>query len=133
MLIGISVGVLATLVLASVAWGVKNVFAPGPRTFTSSCSGAKATGTIWVDNSIVFTSVSVVDPDGRDWEVQWGRYAEEIAGGPMKPILADYTGSYVGAAQALGDTDGGTRRTVEVRPEGQTKWCDLDMRVYLFW
>jgi hypothetical protein len=129
------VGLAATLLLVSIAWGVKSVLAPGPRTFTTTCSGATVTGTIWVDDaSGVFTSPTVVDPKARAWDIRWGGYAEEVAGSTMIPTRgADYTGSLVSTTQTLGDTDGGTHRTGQVRPAGQSSWCALDMHVFLLW
>ena len=70
---GVILGVVATLVLAVAAWGADQVLSSGPRTFTTTCSGANVTGMIWVDASGVFTSASVVDPEGRRWDVRVGR------------------------------------------------------------
>jgi len=132
---GVVVGVVATLVLAVAAWGADQVLSSGPRTFTTTCSGANVTGMIWVDASGVFTSASVVDPEGRRWDVRWGGYAEEIAGSAMVSPTSqpDYSGTLVSATQTLGDTDDGTHRIVQVRPRGQRTWCALNMHVSLLW
>ena len=133
--VGVVIGVVATLVLAIDAWGANQVLSSGPRTFTTTCSGAHVTGMIWLDDSGVFTSTSVVDPEGRRWNVRWGGYAEEIAGSAMVPPSSepDYSGTLVSATQTLGDTDDGTHRTVQVRPRGQAAWCPLNMHVSILW
>ena len=132
--LGVIVGVVATLVLVAVAWGAHQVLPSGARTFTTTCSGANVTGTIWVDDSGVYTSVAVVDPRTRSWDIRWGGYAEEVAGSTMIPASgADYSGSLVSATQTLGDTDDGTHRTAQVRPHGQGAWCALDMHVSSLW
>lgn len=131
---GAVVGVVATIVLLALAWGVKSVLSPGARTFTTTCSGATVTGTIWVDDtSDVVTSVAVVDPKSRSWTIAWGDYAGEVADSTMIPSSADYGGSLLSATQMLGDTDGGTHRTAQVRPVGQQSWCALHMHVHWFW
>jgi hypothetical protein len=81
----------------------------------------------------VFTSVTVVDPNERNWDIRWGDYAEAVADSRMIPSHPDYEGSLVTAAQMLGDTDGGTHRTAQVRPRGQSTWCAMSMHVLRFW
>jgi hypothetical protein len=132
--VGVIAGVVATLVLISIAWGADQVLSLRARTFTTTCSGAHVTGTIWVDHSGVFTSVAVVDPKKRQWDIRWGSYAQEVAGSTMvRTSGADYDGSLVSATQSLGDTDDGTHRTVQIRPAGQAARCVLDMHVSLLW
>ena len=131
--VGVIVGVVATLLLVSVAWAAKQVLSSDARTFTTTCRGATVTGTIWVDDSGVFTSVAVVDPNKRNWDIKWGDYAEEVAGSTMSRSSPDYTGSLVSSTQMLGDTDDGTHRTAQVRPHGQSSWCATNMHVYWFW
>lgn len=131
---GLVVGVVGTFILVSLTWLVTNVAGSGPRTSTTSCNGAGVTGTTWVDDSQVVVSVSVLDAEPRDWEVRWGTYSEEVRGGAMTAALsADHSGSLSVATAILGDTDGGTHRTAEVRPRGGGAWCELDMRVSLIW
>lgn len=134
LLLGVIVGVVATIVLGAVAWAALQALPSGARTFTSICSGANVTGTIWVDDSGVFTSVAVVDPKTRSWDIRWGDYAEEVGGSTMIPTSgADYSGSLLSATQTLGDIDGGTHRTAQVRPHGHQAWCALDMHVSSLW
>lgn len=117
----------------SIAWGVSKVLWSDARTFTTTCSGANVTGTIWVDDARVFASVAVV-PKERRWDIKWGAYADEVSGSAMTSSSnADFDGSLLNATQLLGDLDGGTHRTAEVRPDGQSDWCALDMRVSLLW
>lgn len=131
---GAVVGATGALVFGSVVWGASQLLSSGPRTFTDTCSGARVTGMIWLDGSGVFTSAAVVDPRGRSWDVQWGGYTEEVAGSAMTPAPEpDYSGTVLGATQALGDTDDGTHRTVQVRPHGEGAWCDLKMHVSKLW
>ena len=133
-ILGVIIGVVATLLLVSIAWGANKVLSSDARTFTTTCSGANVTGTIWVDDSGVFASVAVVDPKARSWDIRWGDYAEEVAGSTMTPTSnADYIGSLVSATQTLGDTDDGIHRTAQVRPDGQSAWCTLDMHVSFLW
>jgi hypothetical protein len=133
--LGAIVGVVATLLLVSMAWGANHVLSSDPRTFTKACGGASVTGTIWVDDPGVFTTVAVVDPKARSWEIAWGGHGEHIPSSTMiRNRQADYyTGSVLSATQLLGDTDGGTHRTAQVRPDGHQAWCDLDMYVTLAW
>lgn len=131
---GVVVGVVATLVLLSVAWGAKQVFSSDARTFTTTCSGANVTGTIWVHDAGVFISVAVVDPKARTWDIGYDGYRESVADSIMISTSdADYTGSLVSASQMLGDTDDGGQRTVQVRPHGREAWCAVDMHVSSLW
>lgn len=130
---GLVLGVVGTLVVLLLASGVRQVVSPRPRSFTTTCSSAQVTGTIWLDGSAVFTSVAIVDPQKRTWRVRWGDYAEEIRSSTLTPDPVDRTERVVSTAQGLGDVDNGTSRTAEVRPYGQAGWCALDRRVLWFW
>lgn len=122
-------GFAAACVLALVFWVVRDEPASLARSFTSTCSGANVTGTIWIDNAGVFVSVVVVDPRDPAWEVQWPTFSDAVPGGPMTPTRgADYTGSILTTTQMLSDTDDGTTRTAAVRPGGQAAWCRLTMQ-----
>lgn len=132
---GLIIGMLMALTLVLLVWIAKGAITSGPRTFQTMCNGASVTGTIWVDDdSQVRTSVAVLDPGGRSWEVAWGNYADEVASSTMSTTPGSYyEGTQLSAAQSLTDTDDGTHRTAQVRPAGQRAWCDLDMHVSWVW
>jgi hypothetical protein len=74
----------------------------------------------------VLAQVAVDDPRRRTWTVRWGGFAEEIND---TELLSLPDTSLVGTTQVLGDTDDGTRRTIQLRPTGQDVWCELKMHM----
>ncbi|RNL78612.1 hypothetical protein [Nocardioides marmorisolisilvae] len=126
---GFVLGVVITMVVLGLTWAGKQLLDPGVRSFATTCSGAKVTGTIWVESSGVNTTVVIDDPKQRGWRVVWGRYGEAADSSLKAPPVPEL----LVAAATLGDTDDGTHRTARLRPDGAAGWCDLKMHVYRFW
>lgn len=127
--LGLVLGVSATLVVVGMVWAARSMNRVRlPQSATMRCSGAHVTGTLWIEHEGLYTSVMVVDPKGRGWDVRWPGFAVEGIHSTMVPAdHPDYTGSLLGVTQALGDTDDGTERTAQVRPRGAGAWCSLHL------
>jgi hypothetical protein len=116
--LGIAIGIAATITAHAVATFMSD--SPYSKTKPGAsrwaCEGAELLAVATLDDGIVMVHVTVRDGQKRTWSLARTVYsAPEI----LKPVGNGYQPVVI----ETGDLDGGSTRTVRLKPSGGDRWC----------